>query len=293
MPTVHLIDASPYIFRAYYSIPTKIVAPDGRTINAVYGYLDFLIQVVKREQPTHIAVAFDGSLTTSFRNEIYPEYKAQRDQPPEELKQQVVVCRDVTAAMGMASFIDDRFESDDLIGTLVTQLVAQGADCVIISSDKDFTQLVNTKVKLWDFARDEWYEPERVQAKFGVPPAQIVDLLALMGDSVDNIPGVKGVGPKAAGALLTEFGSIESIYQSLDEVECMQIRGAKSLRSKLEADREMAFISKELVTIATEAPLKKSMTELRYSGANEKMVESMFRELGFTGIRQRIPRWQK
>ncbi len=292
MPTVHLIDASPYIFRAYYSVPTRITAPDGRPVNAVHGFTNFLIQLLKAS-PTHIAVAFDGRLTTSFRNQIYPQYKAQRESPPAELKAQFGVCRQITQAMNIVSFIDEKYESDDLIGTMVKQLRSQDAECVIVSSDKDFAQLVSDNVTLWDFARNRRFDSARVLGKFGVTPEQIVDFFALMGDSVDNIPGVRGVGPKAACALLTHFETLDGIYADLDAVASLPIRGARSLREKLLAGREMAFLSRRLVTIAHDAPAQVKLDQLEVRGADKNLIEPLFQELGFENIRTRIPRWSE
>lgn len=266
-------------------------SPDGNVTNAIYGYTEFLIQVLKREKPTHLAVAFDGSLTTSFRNEIYPQYKAQRGLPPPELEAQLEACRRMTHALGMVSFVDDRFESDDLIGTLVRQLREQDAHCVIISSDKDFAQLVDDEVVVWDFARDVRYDARAVQEKFGVAPNQIVDLLALMGDSVDNVPGIKGVGPKTAGLLLAHFGSLEAIYAGLERVAHLPVRGAKSLRDKLEAGREMATLSRQLVTIATDVQLQAEIARLRYDGARRTAVVPVLETLGFSHTKDRIPFW--
>lgn len=291
MPTVYLIDASPYIFRAYYSIPTTMTTPDGSPSNAVYGYTEFLLQVLKQAGPTHLAVAFDGSLTTSFRNEIYPAYKAQRALPPPKLKAQIGLCRQVTKALGMKSYIDDRFESDDIIGTLVLELLEQGSECVIVSSDKDFTQLVNGRVTMWNFARDERYDADAVCEKFGVRPAQIVDLLALMGDSVDNIPGVPGVGPKSACALLNHFGNLSEIYRNLAAVEKLPIRGAQALQAKLAAARDSAEMSRKLAAIALDVPLSAELESLRYAGACKEEVDTLFAALGFERIQERIPVW--
>ncbi|TDI93908.1 MAG: exodeoxyribonuclease IX [Caldithrix sp.] len=290
MSTVYLIDASPYIFRAYYSLPPTIKSPDGMQVNAVYGYTDFLLQILK-ESPTHIAVAFDGSLTTSFRNKIYPEYKAQRELPPPELEAQLDTCFKVTQAMGMSAFIDDEFEADDIIGTLLDQLSGKNRRAVVVSNDKDFAQFVSDKVTFWNFAKGERYDSTAVEKKFGVPPGQIVDLLALMGDSVDNIPGVKGVGPKTAKILLNHFGGLEQIYENIDVVESLPLRGAASVREKLIQHREMAELSKQLATISLDAPLQADLNKLKYAGAEREKIEPLFRNLGFTNLKDRIPLW--
>lgn len=292
MSPIYLIDASPYIFRAYFSIPSSIRTPEGAPANAVYGYTAFLLDLLKREKPSHLAVAFDGSLTTSFRNEIYPAYKAQRELPPVELEAQLDACWEVTKALGIAAYIDDRFEADDIIGTLIAKLAKHEGKFVVVSGDKDLAQLVNKRVTLWDFAKDRRFNEKAVKQHFGVRPNQIIDLLALMGDAVDNIPGVKGIGGKTAVALLEKFASIEDIFEKLERVEKMAVRGAAAIRAKLEQGREHAFLSKDLATISTKAPVKTSLRTLQYNGADRQQVEALFDQLGFGRIRERIPRWK-
>jgi len=258
--------------------------------NAVYGYTDFLIQILK-ENPTHIAVAFDGSLTTSFRNKIYPKYKAQRGLPPPELEAQLDACFKVTEAMGMSAFIDDEFEADDIIGTLLDQLLRKNHRAVVVSNDKDFAQFVSEKVTLWNFAKAEKYNSATVKEKFGVRPEQIVDLLALMGDSVDNIPGVEGVGLKTATVLLNHLGTLENIYENIDHVETLPLRGANTIMKRLIRKKEMAELSKQLATIALNVPVQADLNELEYVGAEREKIEPLFENLGFTDIKDRIPKW--
>lgn len=291
MPTVYLIDASPYIFRAYYSLPPTIKTPDGAPANAVLGFTEFLIQVIQKENPTHMAAAFDGSLTTSFRNEIYPEYKANRASPPAELKAQIASCMEVAQAMGIRTFIDDGFEADDIIGTLSTKLIQQDQKVVVVSNDKDFAQLVNASLLFWDFARNVKYDSDLVKEKFGVLPSKIVDLLALAGDSVDNIPGVKGIGWQTAAKLLQSFETLEDLYSRIDVVSELSIRGADSIISKLKQQREAAFLSRRLVEIVRDGPFAADLGEIRYDGAVGELIEPIFDRLGFERIRERIPRY--
>ena len=291
MNTLHLIDASPYIFRAYFSIPSSMQSPAGQPTNAIYGYTSFLIDLLKREQPTHVAVAFDGSLTTSFRNEIYPAYKAQRESPPAELEEQLDACFEVTQAMGLRAFIDDRYEADDIIGTLVAKFQKKDCSFVVVSGDKDLAQLVNAHTILWDFAKDRRFDAKAVRAHFGVKPEQIVDLLALQGDAVDNIPGVKGIGAKTAVALLKKFPHVEDLYEKIARVEKMEMRGAAAVRARLEEGREAAFLSKQLATIAGHAPVKVTLRELKYAGADRDKIETLFERFGFNRIRERIAKW--
>ena len=285
--TVHLVDASPYIFRAFFSIPASMTNPEGQSINAVYGFSAFLRLLVEKEGVTHIALTFDGSLTTSFRNDFYPEYKAQRELPPEDLKAQLDACKAVGEAMGMATFIDSRYEADDLIATLCRPLAAEGHRVVIVTSDKDLTQLVDERVSLFDFAKDERYGPAEVVEKFGVRPGQIADYLGLAGDSVDNIPGVKGVGKKTAVALLNALGSLEEIYQRLDAVPELPIRGAKSVARKLTDQRDMAELSKRLATVADDAPASAGLEDLVLRERDTEALAALAEALGFDPSRDR------
>ena len=290
--TTYLIDASPYIFRAHFSMPSSLVDPEGRPAGATYGFASFLLKLLAEEQPSHLAVAFDGSLTTSFRNELYPEYKAKRETPPKELVSQLEACRRVAECLGMATFIDQSYEADDLIGTLVDRVTGSDQAAVIVTSDKDLAQLVSEEVTLLDFARESRYSMPEVEEKFGVRPDQMVDLLGLAGDAVDNIPGVRGIGAKSAVALLQAFGDLDTLYERLDEVEKLPLRGASSIRAKLESGRDMAFLSQELATVYCRIPLNVTLEDLTYQGANRQCVEDLFQQLGFERIRQRIKHWQ-
>jgi 5'-3' exonuclease len=288
--TVHLVDASPYIFRAHFSLPGSIKTPDGRPAAASYGFTSFLLKLIADEKPTHLAVAFDRNLNSSFRNEIYPAYKEQRVLPPPELEAQLDACVEIAAALGTATFIDDRYEADDLIGALCAGLEEAGQGAVIVTSDKDLAQLVDGKVSLLDFSKGLRLGPEAVFEKFGVRPDQITDFLGLAGDSVDNIPGVKGIGPKSAAELLARFGHLEDLYARLDELPWSNIRGAKSLHAKLAASREIAFLSKQLATVTPEVPgVSADLKSLEYRGADPAKVEELFKRLGFNKIRERVP----
>src|SRR5688572_6880545 len=167
-PTLHLVDALPYVFRAWFSIPASVRAPDGRPINAVHGFAAFLLRLIAEERITHLAVAFDRSLTTSFRNDFYPAYKAQRELPDAELEAQLGDCEELARSLGAAVFADERFEADDLIATLAARLGPRAGRVVVVSSDKDLSQLVDARTELYDFARETRYKPHDVRAKFGV-----------------------------------------------------------------------------------------------------------------------------
>jgi 5'-3' exonuclease len=304
-PTAFLIDASPYIFRAYFSLPDSIRTPDGAPANAVYGFASFLCKLLGDERPTHLAIAFDGSLTTSFRNDFFPAYKAQRALPPPELEAQLDACQEVAAAFGAACFIDDRYEADDLIGTLVERLIgADGAKdagggggatdaprAVIVSHDKDLAQLVGPRVTFFDFAKGERLGPAGVAEKFGVRPEQVADLLALRGDAVDNIPGVPGVGAKTAVALLAHFRDLDDLYARLDEVADLPIRGAAVLAARLAEHRDRAYLALRLARVVRDVPqlVGVALAGLAWSGADRSTVDALFDRLGFGTIRGRVP----
>lgn len=251
----YLIDASVYVFRAHFSMPEDMVDRNGNPINALYGFCRFLGDFMEQVRPDHIAVAFDESLATSFRNEIYPEYKANRDPAPPELKRQFVQCRRFTRALGLMDCADAGYEADDLIGTLVERGRAAGRPSTIVSRDKDLTQLLRRDDIFWDFAGKGKLRYDSIADVFGVRPEQIADFLALAGDSVDNIPGVPGVGKKTASALLSHFGSLDDIYANLDRVHEVEVRGAKTLGGKLDTHRDAAELARRLTGIATDAPI--------------------------------------
>ena len=252
----YLIDASVYVFRAYYSMPDDMLDPEGNPVNAFYGFARFLGDFVEQVRPEHVAVAFDESLAGSFRNDIYPEYKANREPAPEELKRQFAMCRRFVRALGVVECADKRYEADDFIGTLVAYGRKRGLPSTIVSRDKDLTQLLTRDDCFWDFAGKGRIGYEQVPEVFGVWPEQIADFLALAGDSVDNIPGVPGVGKKTAAALLAHFGSLESIYANLDRVHEVEVRGAKTLGAKLELHRDAAELARRLTGIAFDAPVE-------------------------------------
>ncbi len=252
----YLIDASVYVFRAYYSMPEDMTDKDGNPVNALYGFCRFLGDFMEQVTPEHIAVAFDESLTTSFRTEIYPEYKANRDPAPEELKRQFAQCRRFSRALGLMEVAHPQYEADDLIGTLVEHGRNQGRPSTIVSRDKDLAQLLTKVDVFWDFAGKGKIGYEEVPGVFGVWPEQIADFLALAGDSVDNIKGVPGVGKKTAEALLSHFGSLEKIYDNLDRVHEVEVRGAKTLGAKLETHKDDAMLARRLTGIACDAPIE-------------------------------------
>jgi len=277
-PTVHLIDASPYLFRSFFSLPRTIADGEGRPVNAVYGFMKFIAKYIADERPTHIGVAFDRHFNQSFRNELYPPYKAQREASPPELEAQVDPAFAVTEALGCAVFIDERYEADDLIATIIDRVRAH---YVIVTIDKDMTQLVNDRVTVFDIARNVRYDAAAVVEKFGVRPEQITDFLGLAGDTVDNIPGVRGIGPKGAAELLQKYGTLEGIYENLPAMRASGKRAQVTLADKLTESAEMAALSKRLATVSTEAPINVSLASLRYRGPDDARLAELYAQLGF------------
>ncbi len=284
---VYLVDASIYIFRAWFSISDEFVNSAGEPTNAVYGFTGFLCSLLEQTKAEHIGVAFDESLSKSYRNEIYPEYKANREPAPEELKRQFIWARAVAESMGLSCFIDQRYEADDLIGTLATHHRNRGHPVCIITSDKDLTQLIEKKDTWWDFTRNQKLSHAKIKDKFGVFPEQIADYLALTGDAVDNIPGVPGVGPKSAAALLSHFDNLDAIWERLEEVQHLSIRGAKSLQKKLHENRAAAVLARRLTVIETNVPSALENPDVTRSELDEARLNRLFDEMEFGAMLRR------
>ena len=282
MPLVlYLVDASVFIFRAYYSVPVDLTDRDGNPINAVHGFARFLGDLLERESPGHVAVAFDESLERSYRNEIYPAYKANREPAPPELKRQFALCRDVVRALGIAEYGSSRYEADDIIGTLAALGRREGQAVTIVSRDKDLTQLVTARDIYWDAVADVRYGYEDIEERFGVVPERMADFLALMGDAVDNIPGVPGVGRKTAATLLKHFGTLEGVYENLDAVPKLKFRGAGFVAQSLFEHRELAFLSRQLTGIACDMPLAVSHEDLRRRAPDLAAADAFYDAHGF------------
>lgn len=285
---VYLVDASVYIFRAWFSMPDEFVNHAGEPTNAVYGFSGFLCSLLEQTAAEHVAVAFDESLATSYRNEIFPEYKANRDPAPLELKRQFGWARAVAEAMGLQCYGDDRYEADDLIGTLAEYWRNRGHPICIVTADKDLAQLVRETDHWWDFSRNQKLNARQLTEKFGVTPEQMADYLALTGDPVDNIPGVPGIGAKSAAALLGHFGDLDTIYARLEEVPHLGIRGAKSIRKKLEDNREAADLARRLTVIETAVESALAVPDLARGEVDTVRLNQLFDELAFGGmLRQR------
>jgi 5'-3' exonuclease len=291
LPQVYLVDASVYIFRAWFSMPNEFTNIQGEPTNAVYGFSGFLCSLLEQTSAQHVAIAFDESLNSSYRNDIYPAYKANRDPAPEDLKRQFQWARDVAQSMGLSCYSDPRYEADDVIGTLADYWRERGHPICVVSSDKDLAQLITADDYWWDFSRNQKLGTDQLFKKFGVMPEQMADYLALTGDAVDNIPGVPGIGPKSAAALLGHFGDMDSMYERLDEVAFLSLRGAKSIHKKLQDHRPAAELARQLTLICRDVASTLATPDITRGTVDTAMLNRLFDELQFGGmLRQRCLR---
>jgi 5'-3' exonuclease len=282
---LYLVDASIYIFRAYFSVPDHFSARNGESVNAVYGYTQFLLDLIER-QPAYISVAFDESLVSCYRNEIYPAYKANRDLPDNNLKYQLAQCQAVTELFGLHGLSLKDFEADDIIGTLHKKL---DIPTLIITRDKDLGQLIGEQDRLWDFANDQLSGPDDVKQKFGVRPDQIADFLALAGDAVDNIPGAPGIGARTAAALLREFDTIDNLYTAIEQVSEMKLRGAKKVQQTLMDHREDIALYRRITSIECDIPLNTVLQDLTITPRSKNEINEFCDEMKFgQRIRDRV-----
>jgi DNA polymerase-1 len=283
---VYVIDAMNYIFRAYHALPDNIVSPSGQLTNAVLGYLRTLLRIIKERKPEYMAAAFESD--TSFRNVIFAGYKANRKQPPQDLEAQFGYCRKITEAIGVASLEVADYEADDVIGTIAARMSALGHPVVVVTGDKDMSQLVSGNVQVYDMAKEHWLDEMGVRAKFGVAPGQIPDLLALHGDHIDNIPGIEGVGPKTARQIL-------AICRTIDELATVDLpakpafRGGDEILKRIRDNIETVRISRKLATICCEVPIDVSPEVLRYRRGDNRVLRPLCEELGFVRVLDEIP----
>ena len=287
----YLIDASVYIYRAYYSMPDDMVDDEGNPINALYGFCRFLGDFMEKIQPAHIAVLFDESLTSSFRADIYPEYKANRAPAPLHLKRQFVKCQLFTKIHGLFELSLPKFEADDLIGTLVKLGRYEGRPSTIVTRDKDLAQLITEKDIFWDFSGKGRLTYQQIPDVFGVKPEQIADFLALAGDSSDNIPGVPGIGKKTATALLQNFQSLDDIYSNLEKIKDLSVRGAKTLASKLEQHESAVILARKLTGIHCDVPIDPIQKDLSPQYPDLDAINTFYDEVNIgTALRRQAER---
>lgn len=261
-------------------MPDSIQSSAGQPLNAVYGFANFLLGLHEKSQGRYYAITFDESLDHSFRNEIYPAYKANREQPPGELRHQFKLCRKLAQVLGFATFSSNRDEADDLIGTIARKLRPKNFRMVYVTSDKDISQLMQSTDIFWNYAKDDKLKVRDIKLKYGVHARQIRDWLALAGDSVDNIPGIPGIGNKTAASLLAKFNSLEGIYNKLHKIPGSDLRGGKRIHSLLTVHKKMAYLSQELATINTKAKLNCPVAGLKKKRIRAQDVHDFCDEIG-------------
>src|SRR5690554_5910991 len=261
-----LVDGSSYLFRAYYA-PPHLTNSAGEPTGAIYGVVNMLKSLLNQYEPTHMAVVFDAKGKT-FRNDMYAEYKANRPPMPHELRTQIAPLHEIIKAMGLPLVVIDNVEADDVIGTLAQYATSQGRHTLISTSDKDMAQLVNEKVTLINTIDNRVSTPAAVEERFGVRPDQIIDFLALMGDSSDNIPGMPGVGEKTAQSILQGIDSIDAMLENPEKITELSFRGAKSMPAKIAEHKDILLLSRDLATIKLDVDLPMSLEAFERKGPN-------------------------
>jgi len=290
---VYHIDASYFVFRAYHSMPPDMVDADGNATHALYGFARFISDLLEQVRPERIGVAFDQSLRseTSFRNGIYPAYKANRESPPVDLERQFALCREFCRHMGLAEFASAEYEADDIIGTLAARARAAGLRNVLVTRDKDLSQLIRDGDVFWDYSGNARYQYHEIGPRFGAIPELIADFLALTGDAVDNIPGVPGIGKKTAAELFARFGSLDDLYANLERVAALKLRGAAAVAARLLAHKDAAYLARRLTGIVCNIPLEFTLEELKPRPPDAARLEAFFDTHGFGNIlRQQVRR---
>jgi len=281
-PRLYLIDGSGYVYRAFHAIPS-LGTSRGVPTNAVYGFTNMVAKLLREEGPRYLAVVFDLPGET-FRDQLYAGYKTSRAPVPDELRPQMGYVRKVVEALRLPVVEVPGVEADDVIGTLARQASQAGLETVIVTGDKDLMQLVDERTTWLDTMRDRRCGPAEVRARFGVEPALVPDVLGLMGDPIDDIPGVRGIGEKTAATLVREVGPVEEILAHLDAVERTGLRGAKKIREALAREAETARLSKQLATIRRDLPVALDLERLRWQGPDTEKLRPLFAELEFTSL---------
>jgi len=277
----YIIDGSSLIFRAFHATPTSLTNPEGTPINAVMGFCNMLFKIVQENHGSKILVVFDAGRKT-FRNEIYPDYKANRSDTPEELIPQFPIIREAVEAFNLPAIEMPGYEADDLIATYAMEAKSKGLETVIVSSDKDLMQLVEEDVYMYDGMKSKIIKEEQVFEKFGVTPDKVIDIQALAGDSSDNVPGVEGIGIKTASQLINEYGDLENLLAHAEEIK------QNKRREKLIRDSELARISKRLVTLKRDVPVNKSLDELSSEKLDVEKVSTFLNKHGLKSLVNRI-----
>ena len=282
---VFLVDGSSYIYRAYHALPPLTRKSDGLQLGAVYGFCGMLLKLLRdmtpEERPTHLAVVFDKSETT-FRNKLYPDYKAHRPDAPADLIPQFGLIREAVRAFDLPSLEQLGYEADDLIATYVREACEAGARATIVSSDKDLMQLVNDRVVMYDTMKERRIGPAEVMEKFGVPPDKVIEVQALIGDSTDNVPGVPGIGVKTAAQLIGEYGDLETLLARVSEIKQLKRREA------LIENADKARLSKTLVTLDSRVPLDVPLADIAVHDLDAKRLIAFFKAMEFNSLTRRV-----
>jgi len=270
---LYLIDVSGYYYRAFFALPPMSTS-EGQPTNAIYGFTTMLQKLLKEQKPDYLAAVLDCPEPT-FRHEVYQDYKAHRPKMPDELSAQIPHMKDVITAFSIASIEKSGFEADDVIGTMARQAEAAGLDVVIISGDKDMCQLVSERITLLDTMRNVVTGADKVQEKYGVPPEKIIEIFSLMGDKSDNVPGVPGIGEKTAAELINAYGTLDGVFENLEKIT------KKKAKEALSANREKAYLSRQLVTIDTAVPLDISWSDCQLPHPDEEALRGLYKKFEF------------
>ncbi len=280
-PRLYLIDGSSYIFRAFYGIRQFLSNSKGLPTNAVYGFATMLLKILREEKPEYVAIIFDPKGKT-FRHEMYKEYKANRKETPDDLKPQIPYIINLVEAFNIVSIQQEGFEADDVIGTVSKKAEKEGFEVTIVSGDKDMMQLISPNIKMLDTLKNKIFGAKEVKEKFGVEPERVTEVMGLMGDSSDNIPGVPGIGPKAAATLIQDYGDIENLLKNLKQIK------KEALKNKLSEYREQARLSKKLCTIDINMNLTVGIEEMKVKELDSKRLISLFKKLEFASLLSRV-----
>ena len=280
---VCLIDGSGYIFRAFYGLP-PLTAPDGTPVNAVYGFINMFLKLTGKINCDYCLVLFDAK-RQNYRNDIYPDYKGTRKETPEELIPQFPIIREAVEALNLNYLEMEGYEADDLIATYTEQAINEGMEVVVVSGDKDLMQLIRPGVEFYDPMKDKFFTPEDVKEKFGVYPDKVVDVQALSGDSIDNIPGVPGIGPKTAAQLVNEYGSLEDVLHHASEIK------QEKRRQTILDNIDNARISLQLVTLKKDVPVEHSLQEYHCRAPKVEPLQKFVATYGFNSLKSRLEKW--
>jgi 5'-3' exonuclease len=277
-----LIDSSIYIFRSYFTLPENWRAQEsGYPTNAVYGFTAFLLDILRQKQPDYLFCAFDESLGSGFRHQLCADYKANRELPDDALAFQLDACRQLCRVLGVSEMASTIYEADDLIGAVAANVREMSGQPVIVSCDKDLTQLIQSGDLYWDFGKSQPQTQDQLESQLELGCGQMADYLALVGDSSDNIAGVPGVGAKTAKQLLSHFRSVNDILAHLDQLQDLPVRGAKKLADKFNHHRDQVLLSRRLATIVTDIEQAPNVNEIGWQGIYYDAFDIFCEEMGF------------